>query len=74
FAYESQMDRVAEACGLDPVELRVRDAISEGSVMPTGQVVDSAAPVAELLRRVHSAPLPSLPDAIRDVLDLPGGA
>src|SRR5262249_31904100 len=31
FAYESQMDRLAEACGLDPVELRVRNAMHEGS-------------------------------------------
>jgi CO/xanthine dehydrogenase Mo-binding subunit len=74
FAYESQMDRLAEACALDPVEVRVRNALREGSVMPTGQVVDSAAPVAELLRRVSSVPLPPLPDGERDVLDLPGGA
>ncbi|MBV9445953.1 MAG: molybdopterin-dependent oxidoreductase [Streptosporangiaceae bacterium] len=59
FAYESQMDKLAAALGLDPVELRVRNAISEGSVMPTGQVVDSAAPVAELLRRVRDRPLPA---------------
>jgi CO/xanthine dehydrogenase Mo-binding subunit len=74
FAYESQMDRLAEACGLGPVEVRVRNALHEGSTMPTGQVVDSAAPVAELLRRVHSAPLPAAAGSIRDVLDLPGGA
>ena len=73
FAYESQMDRLAEACGLDPVELRVRNALHEGSVMPTGQVVDSAAPVAELLRRVQAAPLPAALDP-SDVRNLPGGA
>jgi CO/xanthine dehydrogenase Mo-binding subunit len=72
FAYESQMDRLADACGLDPVELRVRNALHEGSVMPTGQVVDSAAPVAELLRRVQSAPLPAPLDPT-DVRNLPGG-
>ena len=74
FAYESQMDRLAAACGLDPVEVRVRNAMHEGSVMPTGQVVDSAAPVEELLRRVEAAPLPVPPGGARDVLDLPGGA
>jgi CO/xanthine dehydrogenase Mo-binding subunit len=74
FAYESQMDRLAEACGLDPVEVRLRNALSEGSIMPTGQVVDSAAPVAELLRRVQAAPLPAPPPAVRDLRDLPGGA
>jgi CO/xanthine dehydrogenase Mo-binding subunit len=58
FAYESQMDKLAAALALDPAELRIRNALSEGSVMPTGQVVDSAAPVAELVRRVSSRPLP----------------
>ncbi len=74
FAYESQMDKLAQACGLSPVELRLRNAMSEGSVMPTGQLVDSAAPVAELLRRVRDAALPAEPVAgPRDVRELPGG-
>jgi xanthine dehydrogenase D subunit len=74
FAYESQMDRLAAELGLDPVELRIRNAMSEGSTMPTGQVVDSAAPVAELLRRVRDMPRP-LDDLVDvfDVRDLPGG-
>jgi CO/xanthine dehydrogenase Mo-binding subunit len=74
FAYESQMDKLAQACGLSPVELRLRNAMSEGSVMPTGQLVDSAAPVAELLCRVRDAPMPAEPgDGPRDVRELPGG-
>jgi CO/xanthine dehydrogenase Mo-binding subunit len=74
FAYESQMDKLAAACGLSPVELRLRNAMSEGSVMPTGQLVDSAAPVAELLSRVRDAPMPDEPGAgPRDVRELPGG-
>ena len=40
----------------DPVEVRVRNALREGARMPTGQLVDGPAPVAELLRRVQSAP------------------
>ena len=36
--------------GLDPVEIRVRNAVSQGSVLPTGQVIDSPAPLAEMLR------------------------
>jgi xanthine dehydrogenase D subunit len=71
FAYESQMDRLAALIGLDPVELRLRNAMHEGSVMPTGQVVDSAAPVAELLRRVSGRLLP--PAAEADLRSLPGG-
>lgn len=71
FGYESQMDKLAQALGLDPVELRVRNAMREGSVLPTGQVVDSAAPVAELLRRVAAKPLP--PAAADDPRERPGG-
>jgi xanthine dehydrogenase D subunit len=67
FAYESQMDKLAAAVGLDPVEVRIRNAMSTGSVMPTGQVVDGPAPVAELLRRVRDRPPP--PPSGR----LPGG-
>ncbi|MFD9895416.1 xanthine dehydrogenase subunit D [Amycolatopsis sp. NPDC059027] len=72
FGYESQMDRLAEACGLDPVELRVRNAMSEGSTMPTGQIVDSAAPVAELLDRVRAMPMPAGNEEF-DLRRLPGG-
>jgi xanthine dehydrogenase D subunit len=76
FAYEAQMDRLAAALHMDPVELRIKNAMREGSVMPTGQVVDSAAPVAELLRLVKARPLP--PDRPgdaqdRDLRTLPGG-
>jgi CO/xanthine dehydrogenase Mo-binding subunit len=31
FAYESQMDRLAERLGVDPVEIRLRNAVSEGA-------------------------------------------
>ena len=58
FACESQMDRCAAALGLDPVEFRARNAMSEGSRVPTGQTIDSPAPVAELLRTVRDMPLP----------------
>ncbi len=75
FAYEAQMDKLAAELGLDPVEFRLLNAMREGSVMPTGQVVDSPAPVAELLRRVKSLPLP--PELRRrapaDLRALPGG-
>ncbi|MFT7834961.1 xanthine dehydrogenase subunit D [Saccharothrix sp. BKS2] len=72
FAYESQMDKLAAALGMDPVDLRLVNAMSEGSVMPTGQVVDSAAPVARLLELVRAKPLPPRRTAV-DLRDLPGG-
>ncbi|GAA4257484.1 molybdopterin cofactor-binding domain-containing protein [Dactylosporangium darangshiense] len=71
FAYESQMDRLAAAVGLDPVEVRVRNALEPGDTMPTGQVVDGPAPVAELLRRVRD--LPPFERADPDPRELPGG-
>ncbi|MFE9674829.1 xanthine dehydrogenase family protein molybdopterin-binding subunit [Streptomyces sp. NPDC006259] len=77
FAYEAQMDKVAHRLGLDPVEFRQRNAMEQGAIMPTGQPVDSPAPVAELLRRVKAMPLPperqweSSEGA--DVRQLPGG-
>ncbi|MFE9937799.1 xanthine dehydrogenase subunit D [Streptomyces hirsutus] len=77
FAYEAQMDKLAERLGMDPVEFRRLNAMEQGTVMPTGQVVDSPAPVAELLRRVKAMPMPperqweSSEGA--DVRQLPGG-
>lgn len=58
FAYESQMDRLAAAVGIDPVEIRIRNALREGGELPTGQVLDSPAPVVELLERLRGLPLP----------------
>ena len=71
FGYESMMDRLAAALGLDPVEVRIRNALTTGDTMPTGQVVDGPAPVAQLLRLVASAPAPK--PATDDLRQLPGG-
>jgi xanthine dehydrogenase D subunit len=73
FAYEAQMDKLAAALGMDPVELRCRNAMALGSEAPTGQIVDSAAPVAELLERVRAMPLPQPDGARPDLRELPGG-
>jgi CO/xanthine dehydrogenase Mo-binding subunit len=73
FAYESQMDKLAAELNLDPVELRIRNAVTEGSTMPTGQVIDSAAPVAELLKLVRDKPMPPPAPATPDIRELPGG-
>ena len=78
FAYEAQMDKLAAALGMDPVELRQLNAMEQGSVLPTGQSVDAPAPVAELLRRVKARPLPperqwESAGGAPDVRALPGG-
>jgi len=57
FAYESQMDKLAAELGMDPVDLRASTRCA-GDMMPTGQLIDSAAPVAELLRRVQKMRCP----------------
>ncbi|MDF9816338.1 CO/xanthine dehydrogenase Mo-binding subunit [Streptomyces sp. SPB162] len=81
FAYEAQMDKLAAALDMDPVEFRRLNAMSQGTIMPTGQPVDSPAPVAELLRRVKALPMPPEQQWLAgdaeglstDVRDLPGG-
>jgi xanthine dehydrogenase D subunit len=77
FGYEAQMDKLAAALGMDPVELRCRNAMSLGSEAPTGQIVDSPAPVAELLRRLQRMPLPAgrpgQPGTAADLRGMPGG-
>ena len=74
YAHEAQMDRLAAELGMDPVELRMRNALRTGSHLITGQAVEGPAPVAELLERVKQFPLP--PNHKGDHLDLtqmPGG-
>ena len=73
YAHEAQMDRLAAAVGMDPVELRVRNAMKTGSRMITGQVVEGPAPVAELLRRVTDVPLPADQTTGADLTTMPGG-
>ena len=75
FAHEGQMDKLAAACGLDPIELRLRNAMKTGDVMITGQVMRNVAPVERLLRECAALPMPSEPVGGHDanVLRLPGG-
>ena len=72
FAHEAQMDRLAAALEMDPVELRIANALKQGDRMPTGQLIDHPAPVAELLERVRAMPLPPA-SAPGDLRELPGG-
>ncbi|MDP8950140.1 MAG: xanthine dehydrogenase subunit D [Actinomycetota bacterium] len=74
FAYESQMDKVADALGMDPVELRTKNAFETGSELPTGQKVTGPVPVAELLERVTDMPMPEEESLMGcDLRELPGG-
>ena len=72
YACESNMDRLARELGMDPLELRRRNAMRTGTMLPTGQPIDGPAPVRELLDALGARPLPPPPGA--DILMLPGGA
>jgi xanthine dehydrogenase D subunit len=69
--YEAQMDKLAAALGLHPLEVRRRNALTEGGTLPTGQVVRGPVATAALLDALEGAPLP--PAAVADPRELPGG-
>src|SRR3981081_3684494 len=69
------MDKLATALNLDPIELRLKNAMRSGSVLPTGQPIAGVAPVRECLQRLQGLPLPPEESALdRDPMLLPGGA
>ncbi|MCW2716580.1 xanthine dehydrogenase subunit D [Pseudonocardia sp.] len=74
FAHEALMDELADTVGVDRVEIRARNGMREGDHNITGQLIDSAAPVAELIETVRDMPLPpDRPESDVDIRDLPGG-
>ncbi|MFN5839963.1 MAG: xanthine dehydrogenase subunit D [Acidimicrobiaceae bacterium] len=74
FAHEGQMDKIAAAAGIDPVTVRLINAMKTGDTLITGQTVESVAPVERLIRETNEIPLPApLPDVV-DELHLPGGS
>jgi len=74
FAHESQMDKLAQACGLDPVTIRLRNAMRQGDLLITGQPVESVAPVERCIRETAALPLPADLPEFPHPLNLPGGA
>ncbi len=76
FAHEAQMDKLAKALAMDPVQLRLKNALATGSVLPTGQVIRGSAPVRQVIERCAAIPLPQETSAAytRDALSYPGGA
>jgi xanthine dehydrogenase D subunit len=74
FAHEAQMDKLAIALRMDPIELRLANALNPGDTLPTGQVISGVAPVAEVIRAVAA-----VPDGVSEALEgepmaRPGGA
>jgi CO/xanthine dehydrogenase Mo-binding subunit len=62
-AYEAQMDKLAVELGLDPLEIRRRNALATGDPLPTtGQVITTPLPVVDVIDSLAAMPIVE-PDA-----------
>jgi xanthine dehydrogenase D subunit len=73
FAHESQMEKLATAVGVSPVEIRLLNAMETGDRMITGQIMDSVAPVAQCIRETDAIPMPAPLENSADLRTIPGG-
>ena len=73
FAHEAQMDKLAAALDIDPVELRLLNALKPGDTLPTGQLITGSLPVAEVIRRCAELDPPAAEELPREPVRLPGG-
>ncbi len=74
FGHEAQMDKLARALGIDPVDLRLRNALEPGLSLPSGQVLTGSAPVREVIARCAALPMPDAePLEGRGAFGYPGG-
>jgi xanthine dehydrogenase D subunit len=72
-AVEAQMDRLASALDLHPLELRLRNALGQGDrLATTGQRLEHPLPTHEVIRTLAGIPLPG-PPPHDDPRHLPGG-
>ena len=65
FGYESQMDLLARRLGMSPAQIRKRNALSRGDVLPVGQPIETEVQLAETIDavtgRAGAKPSPSGP-------------
>jgi CO/xanthine dehydrogenase Mo-binding subunit len=65
FGYESQMDLLARRLDLSPAQIRKRNALSRGDVLPVGQPIETEVQLAEtidaVVNRAGTKPAPSGP-------------
>jgi CO/xanthine dehydrogenase Mo-binding subunit len=54
-AYELQMDKLAEALGMDPVEIRLKNLFEDGSIAVTGHLMPPGVGIKETLRQAALA-------------------
>ena len=55
FALESNINLLAEKVGISPWEIRYRNAIEPGKVLPNGQIADCSTALKETLLAVKDA-------------------
>ncbi|MDD3920553.1 MAG: selenium-dependent xanthine dehydrogenase [Eubacteriales bacterium] len=55
FATECNLNQLAELAGISPFEIRYRNAIRPGQVLPNGQIADESTALAETLDAVRAA-------------------
>ena len=71
FATELNLNKLAELVGIDPWEIRYRNAIRPGDVLPNGQIADPSTGLAETLDAVkeayyHSGPYVGIACALKN--------
>src|SRR6478735_6567333 len=74
FAHEAQMDKLADALDIDPIELRLLNALGPGDSLPTGQRITGTLPVADVIRRAAALEVPEAEELPRSPMRLPGGS
>ena len=52
FGYEAQMDLLARELGLTPAEIRKRNALARGDVLPVGQIIETEVLLAQAIDTV----------------------
>jgi CO/xanthine dehydrogenase Mo-binding subunit len=71
FAIESQMDRVARAIGMDPLQFRLHNAYRDGDMKAHRKIVEGAA-LIEVMQRAADLVDHPLPDAYRRLSSMNG--
>ena len=74
YGHEAQMDKLAAALHVDPVDLRLRNALRRYDRMITGQVLTGVVPVREVIEAAVGLPMPAGRCLDDPALSLPGGA
>src|SRR5512139_223468 len=69
FAIETMMDALAERLGMDPIELRLRNALHVGSVTNTGQLLRESVGLMECIDKVDAEMRKHNPDPFKPIVD-----